>query len=208
MNRVDFLGIPCIPCIVCFPNYDVVRDQPARERPGDAIHAATTRSFLTLRLCKTAPHLKADGVIGDPSARLPRSIDCIPGPVGRHRATAFWSGEDSSPHSRSAASGRIQPSSRTMSLALVPPAVLYGLLNIASATGIVFANKAVFSWHAFSFPYALTFVHTLVTYVGMQMFLRWGVFEGRQDILATGDGGVKVRIMCLSVCPSHVFAFQ
>jgi hypothetical protein len=79
---------------------------------------------------------------------------------------------------------------------MVPPAALYGLLNIVSATGIVFANKAVFSWHAFSFPYALTFVHTLVTYAGMQMFLRWGVFEGRQDILSKGEG-VKVRILPL-----------
>lgn len=86
---------------------------------------------------------------------------------------------------------------------MVPPAAMYGILNIASATGIVFANKAVFAWHAFSFPYALTFVHTLVTYVGMQMFLRWGVFEGRKDILSKGEG-VKVRTVS-SIPPSALF---
>jgi len=80
---------------------------------------------------------------------------------------------------------------------MVPPAAMYGILNIASATGIVFANKAVFAWHAFSFPYALTFVHTLVTYVGMQMFLRWGVFEGRKDILSKGEG-VKTKLFSLA----------
>jgi hypothetical protein len=86
---------------------------------------------------------------------------------------------------------------------MVPPAAMYGILNIASATGIVFANKAVFAWHAFSFPYALTFVHTLVTYVGMQIFLRWGVFEGRKDILSKGEG-VKVRTVS-SIPPSALF---
>lgn len=81
-----------------------------------------------------------------------------------------------------------------MSLALIPPALLYGLMNIVSATGIVFANKTTFSIYNFEFPYALTFIHTIVTYLGMQSFLRWGVFEGRRDILTKGEG-VKVRDM-------------
>ena len=36
--------------------------------------------------------------------------------------------------------------------------VLYGLLNVASASGIVFANKAVLTTFGFHFIYALTLV--------------------------------------------------
>lgn len=80
--------------------------------------------------------------------------------------------------------------------------LMYGAMNIASATGIVFANKtgmvfltcfrslmfsfssprtmhAVFSICNFKFTYALTFIHTLVTMGGMQLFLRFGLFEER-----------------------------
>ena len=38
--------------------------------------------------------------------------------------------------------------------------VAYGLLNVASASGIVFANKAVLSTFGFHFIYALTLVRT------------------------------------------------
>lgn len=62
-----------------------------------------------------------------------------------------------------------------MGTALAP--VAYGLLNVASATGIVFANKTVFSIFHFSFTYALTFIHTLVTWMGMQGFRQLGIFE-------------------------------
>lgn len=55
--------------------------------------------------------------------------------------------------------------------------IAYGLLNIASATGIVFANKAVFTVFQFHFTYALTLIHTVVTLLGMQGFLRAGIFE-------------------------------
>ena len=55
----------------------------------------------------------------------------------------------------------------------------------------MFANKTVFSIYNFSFTYALTFIHTLVTFGGMGLFRRYGVFEGRQEIL--GKDGVKVR---------------
>ena len=49
-------------------------------------------------------------------------------------------------------------------------AVLYIMLNIASATGIVFANKLVLSVYRFHFVYALTLIHTVVTMVrGMLM---------------------------------------
>lgn len=54
--------------------------------------------------------------------------------------------------------------------------VLYGALNIASASGIVFANKAVFSTYGFKFTCALTWIHTLFTLVGMRLFLMAGIF--------------------------------
>jgi len=73
----------------------------------------------------------------------------------------------------------------------VPPALAYGLMNIASATGIVFANKTVFSIYNFTFTYALTFIHTLVTLAGMGMFRSYGVFEARTELM--GKEGVKVR---------------
>lgn len=44
-------------------------------------------------------------------------------------------------------------------------AVLYILMNIASGTGIVFANKIVMSIYHFHFVYALTLIHTVVTMV-------------------------------------------
>lgn len=55
--------------------------------------------------------------------------------------------------------------------------LLYGALNIASASGIVFANKAVFSTYGFKFTCALTWIHTLCTLVGMRIFLRLGIFQ-------------------------------
>lgn len=45
--------------------------------------------------------------------------------------------------------------------------LLYGLLNVFSASAVVFANKAVFSKYGFHFTYTLTLIHTLVTLVGM-----------------------------------------
>ncbi|KAK9823750.1 hypothetical protein WJX72_005144 [[Myrmecia] bisecta] len=54
---------------------------------------------------------------------------------------------------------------------------LYGLLNVLSASGIVFANKAVLSNFGFSFTYALTLIHTCTTVVGMLVFARLGLFE-------------------------------
>eukprot|EP00798_Chlamydomonas_sp_ICE-L_P016182 gene16182-22343_t len=55
-------------------------------------------------------------------------------------------------------------------------AIAYGALNIISASGIVFANKAVFV-QGFKFTYALTLVHTMCTVVGMSLFSHFGVFE-------------------------------
>lgn len=57
---------------------------------------------------------------------------------------------------------------------------LYSTLNIASATGIVFANKAVLSVYGFEFATALTLLHTLTTVLGMLLFCQLGVFVPKQ----------------------------
>ena len=57
---------------------------------------------------------------------------------------------------------------------------LYGALNIASATGIVFANKAVLSVYGFEFATALTLLHTLTTVLGMMLFCQLGMFTPKQ----------------------------
>ena len=58
-------------------------------------------------------------------------------------------------------------------------AVAYVALNIGSGTSIVFMNKLVFSVLGFSYIYALAFVHTAVTAMGMWGFGWCGVFEPR-----------------------------
>ena len=58
--------------------------------------------------------------------------------------------------------------------------LLYGALNIASASGIVFANKAVFSTYGFKFTCALTWIHTIFTLVGMRLFLLAGLFQHKK----------------------------
>ena len=42
-----------------------------------------------------------------------------------------------------------------------------------SASGVVFANKAVFAKYSFHFTYALTLIHTLTTLLGM-----WALSSG------------------------------
>eukprot|EP00879_Flechtneria_rotunda_P019748 GHRR01020752.1.p1 GENE.GHRR01020752.1~~GHRR01020752.1.p1 ORF type:complete len:315 (+),score=67.90 GHRR01020752.1:650-1594(+) len=56
----------------------------------------------------------------------------------------------------------------------------YGALNIASASGIVFANKVVFANYNFKFTCALTWVHTMFTLIGMRLFLKAGMFIQKQ----------------------------
>lgn len=58
--------------------------------------------------------------------------------------------------------------------------LLYGALNIASASGIVFANKAVFTTYGFKFTSALTWIHTICTLVGMRLFLMAGMFKHKK----------------------------
>lgn len=59
-------------------------------------------------------------------------------------------------------------------------AVLYGLMNIVTASGIVFANKAVFQVFGFKFTSALTWIHTVFTLVGMRLFCKLGMFEHKE----------------------------
>ncbi|KAG2489067.1 hypothetical protein HYH03_012503 [Edaphochlamys debaryana] len=55
-------------------------------------------------------------------------------------------------------------------------ALTYGAMNVVSASGIVFANKAVFQTYDFHFTYALTWVHTVFTLLGMRLFAAGGMF--------------------------------
>jgi len=55
----------------------------------------------------------------------------------------------------------------------------YAALNIASASGIVFANKMVFDHFGFKFTVALTWVHTAVTWVGINVMLKGGMFQAK-----------------------------
>lgn len=57
--------------------------------------------------------------------------------------------------------------------------VVYGLLNIVTASGIVFANKAVMTTFGFKFIYALTLIHTITTLFGMKAFAAFGMFEAK-----------------------------
>ncbi|KAK9844032.1 hypothetical protein WJX81_002459 [Elliptochloris bilobata] len=57
--------------------------------------------------------------------------------------------------------------------------VVYGLLNIVTASGIVFANKAVMTTFGFKFIYALTLIHTITTLFGMKVFAAFGMFEAK-----------------------------
>lgn len=58
--------------------------------------------------------------------------------------------------------------------------VAYGLLNIVSASGIVFANKAVMTTFGFHFIYALTLIHTITTLLGMKVFAYFGLYETKR----------------------------
>lgn len=58
--------------------------------------------------------------------------------------------------------------------------VAYVVLNIFSATAIVFANKAVFKDFGFQFVTTLTLVHTVFTWVGMNALAAGGFFQAKQ----------------------------
>lgn len=58
--------------------------------------------------------------------------------------------------------------------------VAFAILNITTASAIVFANKAVMTTFGFHFIYALTLIHTLATLVGMKVFAYFGMFEKKK----------------------------
>lgn len=78
----------------------------------------------------------------------------------------------------------------------------YGLMNVISASGIVFANKFVFQNYGFKFTTALTWIHTLFTLVGMRVFCRFGMFERKQiptSKLVTLAGAFVAYIVCCNL---------
>lgn len=56
----------------------------------------------------------------------------------------------------------------------------YLIINVASATSIVFANKTVFSVLGFQFVYTLTLLHVLTTLAGMHLFALLGFYERKK----------------------------
>lgn len=69
-------------------------------------------------------------------------------------------------------------------------------MQVVSASGIVFANKAVMSTFGFKFIYALTLIHTLCTLLGMQLF-RYAVSPpGNHTSRSTGE-----IILQVATCP-------
>lgn len=91
--------------------------------------------------------------------------------------------------------------------------LLYGALNIASASGIVFANKMVFSTYGFHFTCALTFIHTLFTLVGMRIILATGMFQYKQlpqlQVLPLAAAYVGYIVLCnLSLKVNTVGLYQ
>ncbi|KAF6261701.1 triose-phosphate transporter family-domain-containing protein [Scenedesmus sp. NREL 46B-D3] len=76
----------------------------------------------------------------------------------------------------------------------------YGALNIASASGIVFANKLVMTTYGFSFTCTLTWIHTLFTLVGMRLFLMAGMFQHKslqsRQLLPLAAAYVGYIVLC------------
>jgi solute carrier family 35 protein E3 len=56
-------------------------------------------------------------------------------------------------------------------------ALAYGFVNVLATVSIVLANKIVLYTCAFSFPVSLTFLHTVVTWLGMWILLYCGAFK-------------------------------
>ncbi|KAJ3114882.1 hypothetical protein HK098_007133 [Nowakowskiella sp. JEL0407] len=54
------------------------------------------------------------------------------------------------------------------------------LLNIVSSVGIVMANKWAMQVHGFKFGTTLTMLHFVVTFVGLEICARFGMFERKQ----------------------------
>ena len=70
----------------------------------------------------------------------------------------------------------------------------YIILNIFSAVGIVTANKWVFQIAEFTFGTVLTIIHFIVTFIGLEICARMGVFERKHIPL------FEIIGLCLSFC--------
>lgn len=58
--------------------------------------------------------------------------------------------------------------------------LLYIILNISASIGIVIVNKILFKKYDFPFGTLLTAVHFIVTFLGLELCARFGVFERKQ----------------------------
>jgi solute carrier family 35 protein E3 len=78
--------------------------------------------------------------------------------------------------------------------------LLYGLLNIISASGIVFANKVVFQTCGFKFTCMLTFIHTLFTLLGMRWFSSFKMYDVKElpriKVLPLAAAFVAYIVLC------------
>jgi hypothetical protein len=72
-------------------------------------------------------------------------------------------------------------------------ALLYGFTNVSSTVAIVLANKIVLYKCGFSFPVSLTFLHTVVTWLGMWLLLLGGAYQYKE----------VARHLCLRLAAAH-----
>ena len=133
-----------------------------QRRPGGQNSSATRYAVLTVTALRAAsPGWRR---WGDGSGTPQGALRCI--------KVDAWTGTEHNSVSLLAESTRMQGP-----LLCRAKAVAYVALNIGSGTSIVFMNKLVFSVLGFSYIYALAFVHTAVTAMGMWGFGWCGVFE-------------------------------
>mmetsp|Transcript_18365 Transcript_18365/g.21146 ORF Transcript_18365/g.21146 Transcript_18365/m.21146 type:complete len:309 (+) Transcript_18365:39-965(+) len=71
----------------------------------------------------------------------------------------------------------------------------YLFLNAASSIGIVFTNKVVFQTYHFRYGTLLTLIHFVVTFLGLELCRRFGLFERKKDVDL-----MKVVPLCVSFC--------
>ncbi|CUG92987.1 triose phosphate transporter, putative [Bodo saltans] len=88
-------------------------------------------------------------------------------------------------------STEVDQHSSTLAQLRVP---FYLFLNAASSIGIVVTNKLVFQVYNFKYGTLLTFIHFVITYLGLEVCRRLGVFEKKSVDLW------KILPLCLSFC--------
>jgi len=79
-------------------------------------------------------------------------------------------------------------------------AIFYCVFNIVVSACIVFANKWVFSYYHFKFVFALTWVHTIFTCVGMNVLAAFGFFQPKSipavKLIPLAMGFVGYIVLC------------